>query len=300
MQFASIILILRHLKTSILQVYKEKQGLQEALQHCQKNSKTVGLVPTMGALHEGHLSLVRVAGKDCDQVVVSIFVNPTQFNNSSDLEKYPRTLTEDMELLKNNFKNLLIFAPSEKEIYGELTATEKFDFGKLAKQMEGKYRDGHFDGVGTILKRLFAIVNPDKAFFGAKDYQQLQIVKKLVKLTQQDIEIIGCPISRELNGLARSSRNKRLTEVEQEKASFIYSTLKKAKEKFGTKNAILLKKEIENEFLEHEFLKLEYFEISDAETLEPIHPNSPKEKKYRAFVAAYANNVRLIDNIALN
>jgi len=300
MQFASIILILRHLKKSILQVYKEKQGLQEALQQFQKDSKTVGLVPTMGALHEGHLSLVREASNNCDQVVVSIFVNPTQFNNSSDLEKYPRTLAEDMELLKNNFKNLFIFAPSEKEIYGELTATENFDFGKLAKQMEGKYRDGHFNGVGTILKRLFAIVNPDKAFFGKKDYQQLQIVKKLVKLTQQDIEIIGCPISRELNGLARSSRNKRLTEVEQEKASFIYSTLKKAKEKFGTKNAILLKKEIENEFLEHEFLKLEYFEISDAETLEPINQNSSEEKKYRAFVAAYANNVRLIDNIALN
>jgi pantoate--beta-alanine ligase len=283
-----------------LQVYREKQGLQAAIKQFKEDSKIVGLVPTMGALHEGHLSLVRAASECCDQVVVSIFVNPTQFNNSSDLEKYPRTLAEDLELLKENFENLLIFSPSEKEIYGEQTATENFDFGKLAKQMEGRYRDGHFDGVGTILKRLFDIVKPDKAFFGEKDYQQLQIVRKLVALTQQKIEIVGCPICRESNGLARSSRNKRLTEAEQERAGFIYETLKKVKKEFGTKDVISLKKKIENEFLKNDFLKLEYFEISDAETLEPINQDSSKDKKYRAFVAAFANDVRLIDNIALN
>ncbi|SHI84222.1 pantothenate synthetase [Mesonia phycicola] len=284
-----------------MQVYQDKQGVQSTIQEFKKNSKIVGLVPTMGALHEGHLSLIRQAKHVCDQVVISIFVNPTQFNNASDLEKYPRTLEEDLKLLKQNFNDLIIFAPSEKEIYGNDILSEKFEFGNLETQMEGKHRSGHFDGVGTILKRLFDVTNPDKAFFGEKDYQQLQIVKKLIELTQQDVEIIGCPISREENGLARSSRNKRLTSKEQDQATFIYKTLEKARSEFGTKNALVLKEEIENLFKsEQDFLKLEYFEISDANTLEPVGETIDSNKKYRAFIAAYANDVRLIDNIALN
>mgnify|MGYP001045275152 CR=1 FL=1 len=284
-----------------MQVYQDKQGVQSTIQEFKKNSKIVGLVPTMGALHEGHLSLIRQANKVCDQVVISIFVNPTQFNNASDLEKYPRTLEDDLKLLKQNFNDLIIFAPSEKEIYGEDILSEKFEFGNLETQMEGKHRSGHFDGVGTILKRLFDVINPDKAFFGEKDYQQLQIVKKLVELTQQNVEIIGCPISREVNGLARSSRNKRLSVEEQNQATFIYKTLEKAKKEFGTKNVLDLIEEIENLFKnQQDFLKLEYFEISDADTLEPVADTIENNKKYRAFIAAYANDVRLIDNIALN
>lgn len=300
MQFATIVLILRRLKLSVLQVYQDKQAILDTVQEIKKNSQTVGLVPTMGALHEGHLSLIRKAEEHCDRVVISIFVNPTQFNNASDLEKYPRTLEEDIQLLEQNFNDLIIFTPTEKEIYGENIESEKFEFGPLAKQMEGKYRDGHFDGVGTILKRLFDVVQPDKAFFGEKDYQQLLIVKKLVELTQQEVEIIGCPISREENGLARSSRNKRLNAEEIDKASFIYKTLQEAKGQFGTDNALLLKEKIENSFKENQdFLELEYFEISEANTLEPISGFN-KNTKYRAFVAAFANDVRLIDNIALN
>ena len=284
-----------------MQVYQDKQGVQSTIQEFKKNSKIVGLVPTMGALHEGHLSLIRQANKVCDQVVISIFVNPTQFNNASDLEKYPRTLEDDLKLLKQNFNDLIIFAPSEKEIYGEDILSEKFEFGNLETQMEGKHRSGHFDGVGTILKRLFDVINPDKAFFGEKDYQQLQIVKKLVELTQQNVEIIGCPISREVNGLARSSRNKRLSVEEQNQATFIYKTLEKAKKEFGTKNVLDLIEEIENLFKnQQDFLKLEYFEISDADTLEPVADTIENNKEYRAFIAAYANDVRLIDNIALN
>ncbi|MBW2960282.1 pantoate--beta-alanine ligase [Mesonia aestuariivivens] len=284
-----------------MQVYQDKQGLQAAIVGLKKKSKIVGLVPTMGALHEGHLSLVEQAHQVCDAIVVSIFVNPTQFNNASDLEKYPRTLEDDLALLEKNYKNLIIFAPQENEIYGEEITSEKFNFGNLAFQMEGKFRDGHFDGVGTILKRLFDIVRPDKAFFGEKDFQQLLIVKKLVQLTQQEVEVIGCPISRENNGLARSSRNKRLTATEIEKAGFIYEILKKAEKKFGTKDALLVKQEMEEHFKNsQDFLDLEYFEISDAETLKPISEGFDHRKKYRAFVAAYANDVRLIDNIALN
>ncbi len=299
MQFPSIILILHELKKSNLQLYQENQPLQAAMLKLKNNAQIVGLIPTMGALHEGHLSLIREAKRQSDVVVVSIFVNPTQFNNSSDLDKYPRTLEEDLKLLKQNFKDLIIFSPTINEVYGESITSEKFEFGKLAHQMEGKYRDGHFDGVGTILKKLFTIVQPDKAFFGEKDYQQLLIVKKLIALTGQNVEIIGCPISREENGLARSSRNKRLSEEEQEKATFIFKTLKEAKEKFGTKNVLLLKQEIEEKFNHQAFLELEYFEISEADTLIPA-TQIEEHKKYRAFVAAYANDVRLIDNIALN
>ena len=201
--------------------------------------------------------------------------------------------------MNQNFKDLIIFSPTIKEVYGESITSEKFEFGNLAQQMEGRFRDGHFDGVGTILKKLFNIVQPDKAFFGEKDYQQLLIVKKLIEITHQNVEIIGCPISRENNGLARSSRNKRLSEEEQEKSTFIFKTLQEAKEKFGTKNVLLLKQEIEEKFSKQDFLELEYFEISDAATLVPV-TKVEEHKKYRAFIAAYANDVRLIDNIALN
>lgn len=299
MQFPSIILILHQLKKSDLQLYQENQLLQAAMLKLKNNSQSIGLVPTMGALHEGHMSLIREAEKQSDVVVISIFVNPTQFNNSSDLDKYPRTLEEDLILLNQNFKDLIIFSPTIKEVYGESITSEKFEFGNLAQQMEGRFRDGHFDGVGTILKKLFNIVQPDKAFFGEKDYQQLLIVKKLIEITHQHVEIIGCPISRENNGLARSSRNKRLSEEEQEKSTFIFKTLQEAKEKFGTKNVLLLKQEIEEKFSKQDFLELEYFEISDAATLVPV-TQVEEHKKYRAFIAAYANDVRLIDNIALN
>ncbi len=151
-----------------MQVYQDKQRIQDTVQELRRNQQIVGLVPTMGALHEGHLSLIRQAKEQCDQVVISIFVNPTQFNNSSDLEKYPRTIEADLSLLKENFKDLIIFTPTVSEIYGEQIKSENFEFGALAKQMEGKYRDGHFDGVGTILKRLFDIVNPHKAFLEKK------------------------------------------------------------------------------------------------------------------------------------
>lgn len=282
-----------------MQVFKEKTHLKAAIKAEKSKGKTIGLVPTMGALHRGHLSLVQQALKTCEQVVISIFVNPTQFNNPADLEKYPRTLEQDIKLLEEASTNLWIFAPTANDLYGEIISSEQFNFDGLEQVMEGKYRNGHFDGVGTIVKRLFTIVEPHKAFFGEKDFQQLQIVRKLTEKEKLPVEIIGCPILREENGLARSSRNERLNKNQREKASFIYQTLRKTKELFGTKSAEYIHNWVKEQFKNHPVLELEYFEIANTQTLKKIN-RKRKGNTYRAFIAAYAGDIRLIDNIALN
>ena len=281
-----------------MQIFREKDPLIEAVQKIKSEGKSLGLVPTMGALHEGHLSLVRTALQNTDHVVVSIFVNPTQFNNSDDLEKYPRNIEKDLALLEE-IGDIWVFTPETSQLYGDGIHSEKFDFEGLESVMEGKYRNGHFDGVGTVVKRLFEIVKPDKAFFGEKDFQQLQIVKKLTQKTGLPVEIVGCPILREDSGLARSSRNERLSSQNRQKAAFIYQTLQKVKQLFGTESADYIDDWVENEFKKHPFLELEYFEIANSETLQKI---AEKEKgiNYRAFIAAYADEIRLIDNIALD
>lgn len=282
-----------------MQVFKEKTLLKAAIKAEKSKGQTIGLVPTMGALHQGHLSLVKQALQTCDQVIVSIFVNPTQFDNPADLEKYPRTLEEDIKLLKEASENLWVFAPTANELYGENISSEHFNFDGLEQVMEGKYRNGHFDGVGTIVKRLFIVVEPHQAFFGEKDFQQLQIIRKLTEKEGLPVEIIGCPILREDNGLARSSRNERLDSTQREKASFIYQTLLNTKELFGTKSAEYIHDWVKEQFKNHPVLELEYFEIANIQTLKKI--NQKKEgNTYRAFIAAYAGEIRLIDNIALN
>ncbi len=261
---------------------------------------SVGLVPTMGALHEGHLALVKKALNENDRVVVSIFVNPTQFDNKDDLKKYPRTLDDDVALLKTVSKDkILVYAPAVEDIYEGNTVSQSFDFDGLEFEMEGRFRNGHFDGVGTIVKRFFEIVKPHRAYFGEKDFQQLTIIKKLVEKHNIPLKIIGCPIHRETSGLAMSSRNIRLKPEYKKAAPFIYKTLKAAKEKFGTKSAIKVSRWVENEFAKHELLKLEYFIIADTKTLKTVTRKSNK-KAYRAFIAVYADDIRLIDNIALN
>ena len=282
-----------------MDLIQHKNQLTSLLKQRRKENNIVGFVPTMGALHQGHLSLIKIAQQQSDLVVISIFVNPTQFDNSADLEKYPRGLEEDLLKLKENFDNLIIFAPNTEEIYDEALTSETFDFGDLAKKMEGASRDGHFDGVGTILKKFFTIIKPDKAFFGEKDFQQLLIVKKLVELLNLPIEIIGCPISREENGLARSSRNKRLSAEEQKEAGFIYKNLLKAKAKFKTTSISSIINEIEKDFKNNPHFNLDYIEIVEAETLNTAQ-QVEENKKYRIFIAVYMGDVRLIDNIALN
>lgn len=262
-------------------------------------TKKLGLVPTMGALHNGHMALVENAISENENVIVSIFVNPTQFNNKEDLEKYPQTLEADIALLKDVSNNICVFAPTIEEIYADKVKTKVYDFEGLDKVMEGEFRDNHFNGVGTIVEALLNLVKPNKAYFGEKDFQQLQIIKKLVALENIPVEIIGCPIVREISGLAMSSRNERLSETMRKEAAFIYETLKTAKKKFGTKSAKIVVSWVENQFGKHPDLDLEYIAITDVDTLRPIQKKQ-KNIKYRAFIAVYTENIRLIDNIALN
>ncbi|TCK67642.1 pantoate--beta-alanine ligase [Winogradskyella wandonensis] len=283
-----------------LKIYHKKLELIQYINVLKSEFKTIGFVPTMGALHQGHLSLVNFGLEDNDYVVVSIFVNPTQFNNNEDLEKYPRTLDRDVNLLKTVSGNkIIVYAPSVEDIYEGNTVSQSFTFDGLEHEMEGAFRPGHFNGVGTIVKRLLEIVRPDYAYFGQKDFQQLQIVKKLVELHKIPTEIIGCPIFRASDGLAMSSRNERLKPEYRAAAPFIYKTLKTAKEKFGTKSAKAVTEWVAKQFKNHGLLKLEYFLIADVKTLKPVKRKSTK-KTYRAFIAVYADDIRLIDNIALN
>ena len=278
-----------------MNIFTEKQPLKLFLSTLKAQNKKVGFVPTMGALHQGHLSLIKKAQKKNEVVVVSIFVNPTQFNNQEDLVKYPKTIENDTKLLESVSCDVLFF-PSVKEIYADNVASEKFDFDGLEHQMEGKFRDGHFNGVGTIVKTLFEIVEPDNAYFGQKDFQQLQIIKKMVEKHQLNLKIKGCPIFREDDGLAMSSRNTRLTKKHREAAPFIYKTLKKARKKFGTENADKVTEWVKNKFKKHPLLELEYFTIADEKSLKTIK-NKESNKKYRAFIAVFAGDIRLIDNI---
>ena len=264
-----------------------------------KLSTSIGFVPTMGALHAGHLALVQQSLQENEVTVVSIFVNPTQFNNPQDLEKYPRTLETDIEKLMHVSSEILVYAPSVSDIYEDKIATKKYDYDGLENQMEGKFRPGHFDGVGTIVKKLFEIVNPSNAYFGEKDFQQLQIVKKLVEKNNISLKIIGCPIYREENGLAMSSRNERLSQEERQNAKIIYETLLWVKDNFGIKNVSEIYLKVKDVFKESVTFELEYFTIAEEKTLEEIEIYN-ENSKYRAFIAVFANNIRLIDNISLN
>lgn len=283
-----------------MKIFLNKTQLSNYLQNVRAKNISIGFVPTMGALHNGHLSLVNKALSENEVVVVSIFVNPTQFDNEEDLVKYPRTLDADVTILKTASKDsIIVYAPSVEDIYENNVQSQSFTFEGLEHEMEGAFRDGHFDGVGTIVKRLFEIVKPDNAYFGEKDFQQLQIIRKLVELYNIPVNIVGCAIYRAEDGLAMSSRNTRLTDAHRAAAPFIYKTLKTAKVKFGTKSAKEITEWVEKQFKIQPLLELEYFIIADTKTLKPVKRKSTK-KTYRAFIAVYASDIRLIDNIALN
>ncbi|TYP99964.1 pantothenate synthetase [Tenacibaculum adriaticum] len=278
-----------------MKIFKTKSDLKKYLSEVKKTHKSIGFVPTMGALHEGHLSLIKHAQKKNNVTVVSVFVNPTQFDNKEDLEKYPQTLENDVKLLESINCDAL-FAPSVKEIYEDNITSDTFNFDGLEYQMEGKFREGHFDGVGTIVKTLFEIVEPDVAYFGKKDFQQLQIIKKMVEKHNLPVKIKGRPIFREEDGLAMSSRNTRLTKEYREAAPFIYKILKKAKKKFGIKSANDVTEWVKKQFNKHPLLELEYFTIADEETLETVDVIN-LSADYRGFIAVFAGDIRLIDNI---
>lgn len=280
-------------------IFNKHEDLVAHLQAHSNPQASLGFVPTMGALHEGHLSLLRASLQQNSLTVISIFVNPTQFNNPDDLLKYPRTLENDVELVAAVSPEILIYAPTVEDIYNGNTKAESYDFDGLENVMEGECRPGHFDGVGTVVKRLFEIVRPQNAYFGEKDFQQLQIVKKLVEKEQLPVTIVPCPIFREANGLAMSSRNERLSAEERNQAALIYKTLLLAKEQFEQHEPHVVIDFVKSQFKAHSLFELEYFTIADEQQLLPC---SAKEagKKYRAFIAVFANKIRLIDTISLN
>jgi pantoate--beta-alanine ligase len=282
-----------------MHIFYGKVALIAYLKTIKTANSTIGFVPTMGALHQGHLALMQRSLKENNDTVVSIFVNPTQFNNPEDLEKYPRTLEEDVKKMRGLSDKIILYAPSVEDIYEGHTISQSFDFDGLENQMEGKFRPGHFNGVGTIVKRLFEIVTPTNAYFGEKDFQQLQIVKKMVEKNNLPVNVVGCPIFREENLLAMSSRNERLSTEERKEASIIYQTLTEAKELFKTSSPEETIQFVENTFKDNKRFSLEYFVIADESTLLPIdHKNT--DTKYRAFIAVFVNSIRLIDTISLN
>jgi pantoate--beta-alanine ligase len=280
-------------------IFYGKAALIDYLKSAKSLNSTIGFVPTMGALHQGHLSLMQQSLAENETTVVSIFVNPTQFNSPEDLSKYPRTLESDIEKINSLSNEVILYAPTVDDIYEGKVLSQAFDFDGLEKQMEGKFRPGHFDGVGTIVKRLFEIVTPTNAYFGEKDFQQLQIVKKMVAKNNMEVNVIGCAIYREPNGLAMSSRNERLTQKQRADGALIYKTLNLAKEKFKTNSAAAVTKWVGKSFDESNPFALEYFQIADETTLTPCLRKS-SAKKYRAFIAVTVNNIRLIDTISLN
>ena len=266
--------------------------LQNKLEQAHRTHQTIGLVPTMGALHEGHLSLIQRARKENDLCVVSVFVNPTQFNNAEDLEKYPRTLEQDLQLVSDYAD--IVFAPSVEEVY-RVPATEQYDFGPVAEVMEGPARPGHFNGVGIIVKRLFDWVQPTRAYFGEKDFQQIAVIKTLVRQCGLNLQIVPCPIVREASGLALSSRNRRLTEEERATAANIYRILK-ASTQLKTTNTQEIRKFVEEEINKYDLFRLEYYEIVDDETLQPVADLNDSTGVV-GCITVWANQVRLIDNI---
>ena len=282
-----------------MHIFSGKAALIDYLKSTKLDKSTVGFVPTMGALHQGHLSLMERSMKENSITVVSVFVNPTQFNNPEDLAKYPRTLDQDINKIKGLNPEIIVYAPNAEDVYDGAPVSQFFDFDGLENQMEGKFRPGHFNGVGTIVKRLFEIVSPTNAYFGEKDFQQLQIIRKMVSKSTMTINVIGCAIFRESNNLAMSSRNALLSEDEKREASVIYKTLMEAKAKFETNSAAATQKWVEESFEKNTTFKLEYFQIAEEETLLPCTIKNENEK-YRGFIAVFVNNIRLIDTISFN
>ena len=282
-----------------MQILTTKHELTQQVAACKRQGKTIGLVPTMGALHDGHGSLVKKAVAENDVVFVSVFVNPTQFNNKEDLAKYPRNLERDAQLLESIGAHF-VFAPTPEEMYTaeEMNTTFVYDFEGLDKVMEGKMRLGHFNGVVQVVSRLFYLVQPDRAYFGEKDFQQLAIIHQMVersalKDTFGDLKIIGCPIVRQADGLAMSSRNERLSESEKKLATNIYRILKSSVESAKNASVREVEKQVTDAINAIDGLEVEYYEIVDKTTLLPAKDFS----NAIGCVTVYCGPVRLIDNI---
>jgi len=282
-----------------MEVLKNKKTLQDFIERQKEMGKKIGFAPTMGALHNGHLSLYEAARKENDLVISSIFVNPTQFNNAEDLEKYPRDTDRDISILENSGLVDAVYLPQVEDIYPEKTESQHYDYDGLENEMEGKSRPGHFDGVGTVVEELFRQVKPNNAYFGEKDFQQLAIIRKMVEKKQLPIKIIGVSIYRANNGLALSSRNQRLAEERKGDAKIIFETLIKVKEWFKNISVSEIKEKINEIFSNQENMELEYFLVADEDTLKEIDQKE-NGNSYRAFIVVNVDGVRLIDNMHLD
>ncbi len=280
-----------------MEVISTVAELKARVAAARQDGKSVGLVPTMGALHIGHLSLVTRACSECDFVVVSVFVNPTQFNNPDDLRTYPRTLDADVKLLNDNTKANIVFAPSVQEVY-PTPDTRQFDLGPVAQVMEGAHRPGHFNGVCQVVSKLFAYVSPDKAYFGEKDFQQIAVIRQMVSQCDFKLEIVDCPIVRESDGLAVSSRNTLLTPEHRAAAPHIHEVLADSVAKVPSMSPAQLAQWTIEQVNDNPLLVVEYYEIVDALTLQPIGKWSDT-KSAVGCITVQAGAVRLIDNIRL-
>ncbi|MES2628581.1 MAG: pantoate--beta-alanine ligase [Bacteroidota bacterium] len=268
-------------------------------QQAKSMGQRVGFVPTMGALHEGHISLVKEARENCDLVVVSIFVNPTQFNDPKDFERYPRTVDNDLALLAANGCDVVFIPETVSEVYPSGYQSFTLPLGNLENVMEGKHRPGHFNGVINVVSRLFEIVEPDDAYFGLKDYQQYLVVNQLIVQKKYPIQLHGRPTSRTGSGLARSSRNTLLSEEERTLAAEIYRILSLTRDQLNILSVEELEEKALAEFREHPEFEVEYFEIADGDTLESLNGKGSPGKNPMAFVALRLGKVRLIDNMFL-
>ena len=278
-------------------LFKHSKDLRSHLTDAKNQNLSIGFVPTMGALHKGHLSLIAQSKKNTDITICSIFVNPIQFNNVEDFKKYPSTIEKDILLLEESGCDIL-FMPSEDEIYPNAASKNKqFEIGYLEKILEGKFRPGHFQGVCLVVDRLLNIVEPDFLFLGQKDYQQCLIIKKLIEIMDKKIKLMICPILRERNGLAMSSRNLRLNEEEKRLASQLYKSLSYIKKNLRSKSFLQLKNEVMIK-LEKKGFKVDYLELARSKNLKLVEKNS-KVKGLVILIAAFLNNVRLIDNVLI-
>lgn len=282
-----------------LNIVKSNAELESYLSQWRSDNQKIGFVPTMGALHHGHLHLINEAKQHSNKTICSIFVNPTQFNEKSDFERYPRNLDKDIEKLSSTSCDLL-YAPGVEDIYDPtINLTSTFDFGNLGDVMEGKHRPGHFNGVATVVKRLFELVNPHVALFGLKDYQQYSIIKKLVGEYKMLIDIIGVPTIRESDGLAMSSRNALLEPLHRELAPIIYESMCEVKKSFSSLPLTNLKLMVEQRLQALPDVVLDYVEIADSNTLQSINVANSAVKA-RIFIAVFFGKIRLIDNLELN
>ena len=282
-----------------MEVLRSKNQLEAYIERNKEMGKKVGFAPTMGALHPGHISLYEKARKENDLVISSVYVNPTQFNNANDLKKYPRDTKQDIVMLEKSGFVDAVYIPRDEDLYPDGLESKSYDFDGIEKEMEGAFRPGHFDGVGTVVEELFNQVKPDNAYFGEKDYQQLAIIKKLVEKKRLPVQIHGVPTYREESGLAMSSRNERLTSEQRKAAKIIHETLLKVNDWFRIITIPEINERVKEIFEKEPGMVMEYFKIADEETLKETD-FFYKDRKFRAFIVVFVGDVRLIDNMHLD